>query len=85
MTRRDTSFWSKIRPDCTSGSDGRDREDVKRLARGPGLDVAVLRDRYAQELRFQLGRPDREDLTLQLWVDIIEELRAATSRALPST
>ena len=59
----------------------RDREDVKRLARGPGLDVAVLRDRYARELRFQLGRPDREDLTLQLWVDIIEELRAAVSES----
>jgi hypothetical protein len=27
----------------------RDREDVKRLALGPGLDVAVLRERYARE------------------------------------
>jgi hypothetical protein len=54
----------------------RDREDLKRLALGPGLDVGVLRERYASELRFQLGRFEREDLTLQLWIEIIEELRA---------
>ena len=52
----------------------RDREDLKRLARGPGLDVNVLRRRYGDELRFQLARPEREDQTLTLWIDIIEEL-----------
>ena len=41
-----------------------DREDVVALARGPGLDVDVLRQRYQEELRPLLGRPDREDLTL---------------------
>jgi hypothetical protein len=51
----------------------RDREDVEVLARGPGLDVTVLRDRYKCELRPILGRPEREDLTLDLWIDIIEE------------
>lgn len=55
----------------------RDREDVVALARGPGLDVDVLRQRYRDELRPKLGRPDREDLTLQLWVEMIEELRGA--------
>ncbi len=52
----------------------RDREDVEALARGPGLDVSVLRGRYEQELRPFLGRPDREDLTLTLWIAIIEEV-----------
>ena len=52
----------------------RDREDVEALARGPGLDISVLKGRYEQELRPFLGRPDREDLTLSLWVAIIEEV-----------
>jgi len=34
-----------------------DREDVKHLALGPGLDCAVLRDRYQRALRFQFGNP----------------------------
>ena len=38
-----------------------DREDVKRLAMGPGLDVPTLRDRYQRELRYQFGTPARED------------------------
>ncbi len=53
----------------------RDREDVVALARGPGLDIDVLRQRYQEELRPKLGRPEREDLTLRLWIEIIEELR----------
>ncbi|MGE3512692.1 MAG: DUF6036 family nucleotidyltransferase [Vicinamibacterales bacterium] len=40
----------------------RDREDVVALARGPGLDIDVLRQRYRDELRPKLGRPEREDL-----------------------
>ncbi|NOT45997.1 MAG: hypothetical protein HOP14_15460 [Acidobacteria bacterium] len=55
----------------------RDREDVVALGRGPGLDIDVLRQRYRDELRPKLGRPDREDLTLQLWIEMIEELRGA--------
>ena len=53
----------------------RDREDVVALARGPGLDVNVLQQRYRKELRPKLGRPEREDLTLRLWIEIIEEIR----------
>lgn len=53
----------------------RDREDVVALARGPGLDVGVLRQRYHEELRPKLGRPEREDLTLRFWIEMIEELR----------
>jgi hypothetical protein len=52
----------------------RDREDVKRLAAGPGLDPTVLRERYHAELRYQFGSPDREDLTLELWLEIIQEV-----------
>lgn len=54
----------------------RDREDVVALARGPGLDVDVLRVRYRDELRPTLGRPDREDLTLALWIEMILEVIA---------
>lgn len=52
-----------------------DREDVRRLAQGPGLDVAVLEQRYRDELRWRLGKPEREDLTLELWVEMITELQ----------
>jgi hypothetical protein len=53
-----------------------DREDVRRLAQGPGLDVTILQQRYRDELRWQLGNPEREDLTLELWIEIISELRS---------
>ena len=53
----------------------RDRADVAAIAGGPGLDIDVLRDRYLEELRPKLGRPEREDLTLKLWIEIIEETR----------
>lgn len=52
-----------------------DREDVRRLAQGPGLEIAILEQRYRDELRFQLGNPERDDLTLKLWIEMIKELR----------
>lgn len=57
-----------------------DREDVRRLALGPGLDVGLLRDRYRNELRYQFGNPAREDLTMELWVEMIVEVQAAATR-----
>jgi hypothetical protein len=54
----------------------RDRDDVVYLAQTAQLDVAVLHRRYVTELRPYLGRPEREDLTLDLWIDMINELRA---------
>src|SRR5215472_2217864 len=51
----------------------RDRDDVKYLARTVPLDLEVLKDRYQEELRGQLGNPEREDLTLKLWIEAIEE------------
>ena len=53
----------------------KDRADVAAIAGGPGLDIDVLRARYVEELRPKLGKPEREDLTLELWIDIIEETR----------
>jgi hypothetical protein len=53
----------------------RDRDDVKYLARTVPFDLAVLRERYERELRPYLGNPDREDLTLRLWIEAIEEER----------
>lgn len=57
----------------------RDREDVFRLAKSVPLDTAVLRKRYVDEMRPSLGNPDREDLTLKLWIEVIEEERSKSS------
>ncbi|MFN0279143.1 MAG: DUF6036 family nucleotidyltransferase [Pyrinomonadaceae bacterium] len=55
----------------------RDREDVKHLARVVPFDVEILKRRYTDELRVYLGNPDREDVPLKLWVEMIEEERAS--------
>jgi hypothetical protein len=53
----------------------RDRDDVKHLARTVPLDLNVMQERYEKELRPDLGNPQREDLTLKLWMDAINEER----------
>lgn len=53
----------------------RDREDVKFLAKTASFDLKVLEERYFKELRPVLGNPAREDLTLKLWIEMIEEER----------
>jgi hypothetical protein len=53
----------------------RDREDVKHLARVAQFDLDVFRERYEKELRWQMGNPQREDLTVKLWMEMIEEDR----------
>jgi hypothetical protein len=55
----------------------RDRNDVQFLARTLPFDLALLRERYISEMRPYLGNPRREDLTMQLWIESIEEERAA--------
>jgi Nucleotidyltransferase of unknown function (DUF6036) len=55
----------------------RDRSDVLHLARTVPFDLSVLRERYFSEQRPYLGNPKREDLTLQLWIEAIEEERAS--------
>lgn len=54
----------------------RDRDDIKHLAKTVPLDLEVLKERYQKELRWQLGNPEREDLTLRLWIEAIEEERS---------
>jgi len=51
----------------------RDRDDVKHLARTGRLSTHTLTQRYQAELRPYLGNPEREDLTLKLWVEMIEQ------------
>ena len=53
----------------------RDRDDVKHLARTVPLDLAVLRERFETELKPDIGNPEREALTLKLWIEVIEEER----------
>jgi hypothetical protein len=53
----------------------RDRDDVKFLARTVPFDLAVLKQRYEKELRPYVANTQREDLTLQLWIEAIEEER----------
>lgn len=54
----------------------RDREDVKFLAETVPFDLEILKERYFKELRPALGIPEREDLTLRLWIEMIEEARS---------
>jgi hypothetical protein len=53
----------------------RDRDDIKHLARTVRFDLYLLQERYRKELRPYLGNPEREDLTLQLWLEAILEER----------
>jgi hypothetical protein len=53
----------------------KDRDDVRFLAWSVPLDLDILERRYTTELRWQLGVPQREDLTLQLWIEAIQEDR----------
>jgi Nucleotidyltransferase of unknown function (DUF6036) len=53
----------------------RDRDDVKHLARIVPFDLDELQERYQKELRPDLANPDREDLTLKLWIEVIEDER----------
>jgi len=55
----------------------RDREDFRQLPRVVPFDLEILSQRYNEELRVYLGNPEREDLTLKLWLDMIREDRQA--------
>ncbi len=58
----------------------RDRDDVKHLARTVPLDISILRQRYQIELRPYLLNEKKHDLTLQLWIEIIEEQKETNNR-----
>ena len=51
----------------------KDRDDVRYLAHAVPFNLATLQQRYETELRWQLGRPDREDLTMKLWKEMLAE------------
>ena len=51
----------------------KDRDDVRYLSRTVPFNLATLQQRYETELRWQLGRPDREDLTMKLWMEMLSE------------
>jgi hypothetical protein len=51
----------------------KDRDDVRHLSRTVPFNLATLQQRYETELRWQLGRPDREDLTMKLWTEMLSE------------
>jgi hypothetical protein len=53
----------------------RDRSDVRYLARTIPFDLNLLRERYTAEVRAYLTNPGRADLSLQLWIEDIEEDR----------
>jgi hypothetical protein len=53
----------------------RDRGDLESLSTAVPLDPSILLDRYQREMRGYLGAPEREDLTIALWIEIIEETR----------
>jgi hypothetical protein len=54
----------------------KDREDVLRLALAMPLDLGILRERYKGEVRPYVANQEREDLTFQLWIEMIEEERS---------
>lgn len=55
----------------------RDRDDVKFLFRKLSLELDILSSRYFDELRPYLAIPEREDLTLKLWCEMIAEEAAS--------
>ena len=58
----------------------RDIEDVKLLATRVPLDLRQLRHRYEAELRpYLVGRIEKHDRTLALWLEILEELGGRAS------
>jgi len=57
----------------------RDREDAKYMARVAQLDLKVMKKRYEDELRpYAIGNLRSYDLTLRLWMEMIEEDRQKT-------
>jgi hypothetical protein len=51
----------------------KDRDDVRHLAATVPFDLKRLEERYTRELRWQLGNPQREDLTMRLWIEMLNE------------
>jgi hypothetical protein len=58
-----------------------DRDDVKQLALTVPLEVQKLKLRYEEEMRPYLANIEREDRTLKLWIEMIEEVQQSASSA----
>jgi hypothetical protein len=54
----------------------RDREDVRFLAKRVPLNVNTLKERYEKELRPYLVTQPHDDLTMELWIEMIKEEQA---------
>jgi hypothetical protein len=54
----------------------RDREDIRFLAKMAPLEINILKERYTKELRPYLANEAREDLTMNLWIEMIQEDQA---------
>lgn len=52
-----------------------DRDDIFALAAKGLLDPSVLEERYRAEVRPNLPRADRGDLTIEIWMEIIRDAR----------
>jgi hypothetical protein len=50
----------------------KDRDDAAYLFHKLELKAQILRERYQREFRPNLALPEREDLTLKLWIDIFQ-------------
>ena len=57
----------------------KDRDDVRFLAQRVPFDLDLLQERYTTELRWQLGVPEREDVTMRLWLEMIREDSSTTT------
>ena len=57
----------------------RDRDDVKYLAKAIPLDTELLERRYREEMRPYIPSPDAQDLTIELWKDMIREEQSGTA------
>jgi hypothetical protein len=54
----------------------KDRDDVKYISLNVPLDLDLLRERYERDFRPYLLIPELTDLTMKLWIEMIEEERA---------
>jgi len=55
----------------------KDRQDIEDLARAGKLDPETLRARYVREFRPNLlAHAERQDLTMDLWIESIQEILA---------
>lgn len=52
-----------------------DRQDVQYLAEAVPLDLEILKQRYIDELRVYVKNEIREDQTMDLWIEMIDERR----------